>query len=364
MPCHLHGQLQFTTDEHRLAHDSIHRQIVRRELGINRNVLRPNRGHDITCNTPHGLGQFEPLTQDQRLSSRVTMQRQKIVATHKGSNKPVGRPVIDHPRRIDLLHHAIEHHANLIRNGQCFFLVVCHIHRRNIEGLLQGADIPAQVHPQFGIQIGKRLIHQEHLGTDNQRPGQAHTLLLPAAQLMRHALCVFIQLHRRQDRRNPLAYFGGRHLLLNQAKGHVIEHAQVRKHCIVLEHHADVPLVRAQMSDRISFDQNLPGVLLMKTGDGSQQGGFPAPTRAKQGKERTAVDGQRHILQRHKGAIGFFDVFQFYVGHVRLIQKSGISPRKACSNPIRSSTRGRRQAHLPADACCLLISCSAEDRST
>ena len=57
---------------------------------------------------------------------------------------------------------------------------------------------PAQFHlqlvPQVAVQRRERLVQQQQPGTVYQNPGQRHTLLLPAGQLVRAALFQPLQL--------------------------------------------------------------------------------------------------------------------------------------------------------------------------
>ncbi len=56
---------------------------------------------------------------------------------------------------------------------------------------------------EFGVEIGEWLIHEEHLGTPHDRPGQRHTLALTARQLSRLAVEVGIETENRRCLGDP-----------------------------------------------------------------------------------------------------------------------------------------------------------------
>jgi len=240
--------------------------------------------------------------------------REKVVRTHEGRHEPVQRAVVDVPGRADLLHHAIEHHADLVGDRERLLLVVRDIDRGDAEFLLQPPDVAPQVHPQLGIEVGQRLVHQQHLGADHQRPRQAHTLLLAAAELVRQPLGQGVELHCPEHLVHTLAHLLRRHLALHQTERDVVEHAQVREHRVVLEHHAHIALGGTQMADGLLAHQDVSGVLLVEAGNGAQQRGLAAAAGPQQGEEGTRRDVEIDVLQRNMRAIGFADVLDSDLG--------------------------------------------------
>jgi hypothetical protein len=53
-------------------------------------------------------------------------------------------------------------------------------HRGQSELLLQLADLDANLVPQLGVEIGERLVEQQDVGLDDERPGERDALLLAA----------------------------------------------------------------------------------------------------------------------------------------------------------------------------------------
>ena len=64
--------------------------------------------------------------------------------------------------------------------------------------LVQRAQLDLQCLAQLGIERAQRLVEQQHLRPQHQRPGQRDALLLAARQLVRFALAVALEPHQLQ----------------------------------------------------------------------------------------------------------------------------------------------------------------------
>ena len=53
--------------------------------------------------------------------------------------------------------------------------------------LLQLADLDPHLLAQLGVEVGERLVEQQHVGPDDERARQRHALLLAARELARQA---------------------------------------------------------------------------------------------------------------------------------------------------------------------------------
>ena len=72
---------------------------------------------------------------------------------------------------------------------------------------------------------------------------------------------------------------GLRRLARAQAEGDVLEHRQVGIERVVLEHHRDVAVARAQVVDDLAADLDRAAVGLLEAGDGAQQRALAATRR-------------------------------------------------------------------------------------
>jgi hypothetical protein len=75
-----------------------------------------------------------------------------------------------------------------------------------LQPLVQRLDLGAHGHAQLGVQVGQRLVEQEHLGVAHDRAAHGHALALAAGELAREAI---EQLRQVQDARRVVdALFG------------------------------------------------------------------------------------------------------------------------------------------------------------
>ena len=173
-----------------------------------------------------------------------------------------------------------------------------HIDGGDAHLLLDAADLRAHGHAELGVQIGQRLVEQQHAGFDDQRPRQRHALLLTAGQLVGHTTLHARQLHQIKDPHDPLLDLVLGHLPQLQAVGHVVEYVVVRQQGVALEHHGGVPLVGCQLVDGLVAQIDLALVGAFKACDHAQGGGLAAAGGPQQRHKAARLDGQGGILHR------------------------------------------------------------------
>src|SRR6267378_4036348 len=171
-------------------------------------------------------------------------------------DKLVRRFVVELQGRADLLDAARIHDHDLVRHGHRLDLVVSHVDRRRLQSLVQRLDLGAHRYPELRVEVGKRLIEQEHLGLPYDRAPHRDALALATRELAGVAPQV---LHQPEDHRrllDPHARLLARFAGELQAEGHVVVHAHVRVERVVLEHHRDVPLLRRDAVDDALADRD------------------------------------------------------------------------------------------------------------
>ncbi len=75
------------------------------------------------------------------------------------------------------------HHHDLVGHGHGFDLVVGNVDGGGFQALMQFLDFRAHRNPQLGVEVGQRLIEQEHLGIAHDGASHGDALALAAGQL-------------------------------------------------------------------------------------------------------------------------------------------------------------------------------------
>ena len=130
---------------------------------------------------------------------------EEIGAPDEPRDEACPRPIVQRHRIVDLLDPAVVHHHDAVRRHHRLGLVVRHVHGGDAERIVQATDLRAHLLAQVGVQVGQRLVQQQHLGLDHDRPRQRHALLLPAGQFRRIAVLQMAKLHHVQDAIEPAA---------------------------------------------------------------------------------------------------------------------------------------------------------------
>ena len=98
--------------------------------------------------------------------------------------------VVKFGRRADLLDAALVEHRDAVGDGVRLLLVVGDVDRGDAELALQQLELGAHLDAQLGVEVGQRLVEQQHLGLDHDGAGERDALLLAAGELRRPAVGV------------------------------------------------------------------------------------------------------------------------------------------------------------------------------
>src|SRR2546427_2609539 len=163
------------------------------------------------------------------------------------------------------------------------------------------------------IEIAKRLIEEEQLRGRRQGARQRYALLLAPGQLVWIALCQVLQPHQPQHLDQACAAPGSRPA--KQAKLDVLTHGHVRKQCVILEDHADMPLLRwhhqAWPAHQTLDEIDLAGIRLFESGYEAQQSRLTTAAWAEQADHSARFHLQGDITQyRHLRLEAFTDLMQ------------------------------------------------------
>ena len=173
---------------------------------------------------------------------------------------------------------------------------------------LDAANLLPGLQPQPRVQIGQRLVQQQHPRQLHQRPGDGHALLLAAGKLARAALHQRADLHQRRGLVGPAEHFffrGTRATLeVLQRKEDILAHGQVRIEGVVLKDHAHAAMLGGQAGHVVIAEENPARGGRFQSADQVQRGGLAAARRPQQPDELAVGDFIAEIVHGHDLAAG------------------------------------------------------------
>ena len=168
---------------------------------------------------------------------------------------------------------------------------------------MQLLQLDLHVLAQLLVERAQRFVHQHQLRLEHQCAGQGHALLLATRQLRRVAARHALQPHHGQRPLHPLGLLGFGYTAHRQRVGHVVAHRHVRKQRVVLEHHAEIALVRRGAGDGLAVEQDLAGGGRLEAGQHHQRGGLARARGAQQRQELAAADVQVELAHHQVHAV-------------------------------------------------------------
>jgi hypothetical protein len=210
-------------------------------------------------------------------------------------HEQVGRLAVEHLRRGDLLEPPVPHDRHPVAHRHGLDLVVGDVDGRGLEVALELGDLGPHLHPQLGVEVRQRLVHEEHGGIPHDRPPHRHPLALAAGQLRRPAVHPVLELQGAGRLADPLLDLGLGQLGQLEREADVLLDGHVGVERVVLEHHRDVPLLGRQVVDDPVADAQLAGRDALEPGDHAQGGRLAAPRRAHQHEELAVLDHEVQV---------------------------------------------------------------------
>ncbi|MNM42719.1 hypothetical protein D3C81_535640 [compost metagenome] len=219
-----------------------------------------------------------------------------VVFADEVGDEGIFRLFVERARRRDLLDFALMEHRHTVGHGQGFALVVGHVDHGHAQALVQVFDFHLHVFTQLFVECAERFVHQHQLRLEHQRAGQCHTLLLTAGQLRRVTLGEGVELDHAQDFFDPVADVAFVQTAHGQRERQVLGDRHVREQRVILEHHADVTLVRRHVVDGAPGQQDFTRSRCFETGEHHQAGGLAGAGRPEQGEEFAFANVQVEVF--------------------------------------------------------------------
>ncbi|PTX59649.1 hypothetical protein C8P63_11184 [Melghirimyces profundicolus] len=180
---------------------------------------------------------------------------------------------------------------------------------------MQLADLRPHLHPQFGVQVGQRFVHQEHLGFTHDGPAEGHPLALTPGECFGFSVQQVFDVENFGRFLYPLVDFVLLEFPKLQAEGHVLVNVHMGIQGVALEHHGDVPILGGNVVDQPVTDVQLPFRNFFQSGDHPKGGGFPATGGSDQNQKLLIFDMQVKVGNSRDVPIPFVDVAQFDFSH-------------------------------------------------
>ena len=211
----------------------------------------------------------------------------------------------------DLLDEALVEYGDAVGQGEGLLLVVGDVNGGDAEVLLHLFQFVAQLHPQFGVQVGQGLVHTDDGRAGDQGPGDGHPLLLAAGQLG-HGLGQLLirQIHLFSNLAHLLVDLRLFDLLDLQAEGDVVVHRHGGEQGVALKDDADVAVLDGHAGDVPPLYYHGALRRLDKAGDGAQSGGLSAAGGAQEGKELPLLHVDVDAVQGSKVTELYNDIIQ------------------------------------------------------
>ena len=195
----------------------------------------------------------------------------------EAGDEQVGRAVVEVERRADLLDSLVLHDRDPVGERHRLDLVVGDVdHGRRGEPMMQALDLVAQLVPELGVEVGERLVEQEHGGIPHQSAPDRHALALAAGELVGPPVEQLLDVQHARRLGDPaldLVLGCLRHL---EAERQVAAHVHARVERIGLEHHGDAAILGLLPGDVAIADPDLAGLDLEQAGDRVEQRGLAA----------------------------------------------------------------------------------------
>ena len=241
---------------------------------------------------PHLEHQVTPLPRGGLRREEVHLGR-----AEEPGHEQVGGVVVEVERRADLLDDAAVQHHDPVAEGHGLDLVVGHVDHRRAQLLVELGELDAHLHAQGGVEVGERLVEEEHLGLAHDGAADGHALPLAAGELAGRA----VQQVRDLEDLGGLGH-GGLDLVLGaagelQAEAHVLGHGHVRVEGVALEHHRRPALGGRDVVGQIVPDVDVARGGVLQAGDDPQQRGLPAARRTDEHHELAVLDLEVHTRE-------------------------------------------------------------------
>ena len=183
------------------------------------------------------------------------------------------------------------------------------VQSRHAEPSLDAGDLGAHLDAELRVEVGQRLVHQEHARLAHYRPAHRDALALAAGQLARGAVDPLGEAQQLGCLVDLLFDLGLGHPSKLQGKADVLGDCHVRVQGVVLEHHRYVTVLRRHVvDDAVSYAQRALGDVL-EARHHAKSGRLAAARRPDEDHELALGDVKVELVDR-------LEAVRVYLGHL------------------------------------------------
>src|SRR5215475_7410445 len=215
----------------------------------------------------------------------------------------------------DLLDPPLVEHGDAVTEAHRLDLVMGDVDGGDPHPLLELLQLVTGRRAELGVQVGQRLVEQEHLRLPDQGAGQRDPLALAAGQLPGPAVEQLVNAEPAGCPAHLLRPLLPRYARGREREGDVREHGLVRVQGVALEHHRDLPRPGGQVGDHLPPDEDVALAGVLQARDEPQQRCLAAAGWAEQDEVLALLGLQVNAIHRGDGAELLVQRLGFHHGH-------------------------------------------------
>lgn len=232
----------------------------------------------------------------------------KVGKAQEGGDGYIFRLPVQVLRAVELLENTVMEDGYLVGDTESLGLVVGDEDSSDRKFLKNAADFAGQAVPEGSVEGAEWLIKKQQLRLGSKASGQCHPLALTARQFVDTAVAESLESHQFEHGLDPIVQFARRALLHFQAEGDVLPDIFMGEKGILLEHHAEISLVRWNGRDIAAAKVNGAGIIFFQTGDEPQQSGLARAGGTEQTEDLALLERKADIPEERRSLVAIAEV--------------------------------------------------------
>src|SRR5215217_1420683 len=228
-----------------------------------------------------------------------------------------------------LLHLAVLENHDAVGHRHGLGLVVGHVDGGSADPVVQLGYLRPHLHPQLGVEVGERLVHEERLRLADYGASEGNPLPLATGERLRLPVEETLDGEYPGCLIDPARDLRLVHLAQFEGEAHVLPHVHVRIESVILEDHGYVPLARRKVVDDLIPYKDFAASYVLEACDHTQGSRLPATGGPDEDYELPVRNVQVHLVDGdHVLAEDFGYVLQRYFSHPTSSFRSPERPRR------------------------------------